>query len=119
MPTATFLETPRMETPARAAVAKLGQRRQIQGLISQEFPGSNPGRRTPWGRMSWRLGFLHYLQEPVGFTDVQIPFVQDVGELLPADNLNPSVPPLRELDRPVRPLHPAGLEARLPGLLPR
>src|SRR3989454_9945251 len=47
MPTATFLETPRMETPARVAVAKVGQRRQIQGLISQEFPGSNPGRRTP------------------------------------------------------------------------
>ena len=36
-----------METPTRAAVAKLGQRRQIQGLISQEFPGSNPGRRIP------------------------------------------------------------------------
>src|SRR5437867_11429423 len=45
--TATFLEDAPMETPTRAAVAKLGQRRQIQGLISQEFPGSNPGRRTP------------------------------------------------------------------------
>src|SRR3972149_1470715 len=30
-----------------AWVAKLGQRRQIQGLVSQEFPGSNPGPRIP------------------------------------------------------------------------
>ena len=36
------------DTPQRAEVAELGQRRQIQGLVPQGFAGSNPALRTEY-----------------------------------------------------------------------